>query len=211
MLALFRSALALTVLGALSGAASAAPQSTAVPLPPPPPGTTLSRPARTILVAGKAGMATPLGNGGDGAAVLQLEAAVPWRTTPSGISLSWALPLRMTLPSKTTRTGLEFGSTGVELTPTLRASVPLGRSSVSFRTDTGLGIVSRWTWMQVDTQFLGRRTETGSGTSALVRMGFAIDWAVRPQLSIAIEPLSFGFDFDGNADWIFAAGATYRL
>ena len=210
MLALFRSALALTVLGALTGAASAATPSTAVPLPPAPPGMEL-RPARTILVAGKAGMATPLGNGGEGSAMLQLEAAVPWRKTPSGISLSWALPLRVMLPSKTERAGLQFGSTGIELTPTLRASLPLGRSNVSFRTDTGLGIVSRWTWTQVDTQFIGRRTETGSGTSALVRMGFALDWAVRPQLSIAIEPLSFGFDFDGNADWIFAAGATYRL
>ena len=42
-------------------------------------------------------------------------------------------------------------------------------------------------------------------------MGLALDWAVRPRLSIAIEPLSFGFDLRGNADWIFAAGATYRL
>ncbi len=212
MLALARSALALSVLAAATGAASAAPPNTiAVPLPPPPPGTTLSRPSRTILVAGMAGIASPLGNGGDGAPMLEVEAAIPWRTTASGIALAWALPLRTMLPSKTERDGLEFGSSGLELTPTLRASLPLGRSNVSFRTEAGLGVVSRWTWAQVDTQFLGRRTETGQSTTGLVRMGFALDWAVRPKLSIAIEPLSFGFDFKGNADWILAGGATYRL
>jgi hypothetical protein len=142
--------------------------------------------------------------------MLQADIAIPWRTTASGIALAWALPLRTTFPSSD-RAGLKAGGTAVELTPTCRASIPLGRSSLSFRSEAGLGVVARWTWAQVDTQFMGRRTENGQSTTALVRMGFALDWAVRPRLSIAVEPLSFGFDLRGNADWIFAAGATYRL
>jgi hypothetical protein len=212
MPALVRRALVVSLALALAGSASAAPPgAAAVPLPPPPPGTSLTRSGRTILVAGKAGFSSPLGNGGDSSGMLEVEASTPWRTLPSGIALSFALPLRTTLPSETDRAGLKFGATALELTPTLRASMPLGRSSLSFRTEAGLGVVGRWTWAQVDTRFVGRRTETGQSTSALVRMGLALDWAVRPQLSIAIEPLSYGFDFDGNADWIFAAGATWRL
>lgn len=214
MPALARRALALSVLAAFGGAASAAPPSTvAVPLPPPPPGTTLTRPAaaRMVLVAAKAGLASPLGNGGEGGPMLQIEAATPWRTTSSGVALAWALPLRTMLYGTTQRAGLEFGGTVLELTPTARASFPLGLSRVSFRTEAGIGLVSRWTWAQVDTQFLGRRTETAQTTSAVVRMGLGIDWAVNPRVSIALEPLSLGFDFDGNADWIFGGGVAYRL
>ena len=211
MLALARSALALLAVAMAAAASAAPPSSIAVPLPPPPPGTSLSRPARTILVAGKAGIASPLGNGGDGSPMIEVEAAIPWRTTASGIALGWALPLRTTFLSTTKRFGLESGGVALELTPTARASVPLGRSSVSFRTEAGLGIVNRWTSQQVDTQFLGRRTDTGQSMTGIVRMGFALDWAVRPRLSVALEPLSFGFDFRGNADWIFAGGLTYRL
>jgi hypothetical protein len=212
MTTLARSALVLLSAAlALGGAASAAPPgATAVPLPPPPPGTGLARPARNVLVAGKAGFSSPLGNGGDAAPMLQVEAAVPWRTARSGISLSLALPLRAVLGSEGDRSGLEFGATSLELTPTVRASLPLKRN-LAFRTEAGLGVVSRWSWAQADVTFLGRRTETSQDTTALVRMGFALDWAVRPRLSVAIEPLSYGFDFEGNADWIFAAGATYRL
>jgi hypothetical protein len=212
MSALVRSALALLVLAAgPSGAAAATPAQ--VPLPPPPAGTVLTRPAspRTLFVGGKAGIASPLGNGGEGSPVLQVEVATPWRTTPSGVSLGWALVLRTSLPSTTSRFGMESGATGLDLTPTARASMPLGRSRWSFRTEAGLGVVSRWTWAEVDTRFLGRRTETGQETTGIVRMGLALDWAVRPGLALAVEPLSYGFDLRGNAEWIFAAGASYRL
>ena len=212
MSALVRSALALLVLAAGTGTAAAAPVSQ-VPLPPPPAGTFPSRPAssRILLVGGKAGIASPLGNGGEASPVLQFEVATPWRTTTSGISVGWALVLRTFMPSTTSRFGMESGATGLDLTPTARASVPLGRSRVSFRTEAGVGVVSRWTWAQVDTRFIGRRTETGQETTGVVRMGLALDWAVRPRLAIAIEPLSYGFDLRGNAEWIFAAGASYRL
>jgi hypothetical protein len=210
MHALARSALGLlSALVAVTGVASAAP---AIPLPPAPPGTTLSPPpSRAFLVGARAGFASPLGNGGDAAPMLQAEVSVPWRTTASGIALALALPMRSVLGAKAERQGLESGATSLELTPTARASMPLGRSRVSLRTEAGLGVVSRWTWAQVDTTFLGRRTETDQETTGLVRIGIALDWAIRPSLSLAIEPLSFGYDFAGNADWIFAAGATYRL
>jgi hypothetical protein len=210
MLAMVRRALVLS-LAAAAGAASAAPPVAAVPLPPPPAGTKLARQGRPFLVGAKAGFASPLGNGGDAAGMLQVEAATPWRTTPSGLSLSLALPLRTFLPSKADHSGLESGSSGVELTPTVRASMPLGRSRTSLRTEAGLGVVSRWTWHEVDVRYLGRRTETGQTTTAVARMGFALDWAIRPALTLALEPLSFGFDFEGNADWILAVGASYRL
>jgi hypothetical protein len=210
MLAIARSAL-LLLLAAASGAALAAPVG-AVPLPPPPSGTTaVPRAERTVLVGATVGFASQLGNGGDPAAVLAVEASRPWRTTRSGLALTLALPFRTFLPSKAEHGGLESGATGIELTPTLRASMPLGRSRASLRTEAGLGVVSRWTWAQVDVQYLGRKTETGRTTTAVVRTGLALDWAVRPRLTVAIEPLSLGFDLEGNADWIFAAGATYRL
>jgi hypothetical protein len=208
MLSIARSALALS-LAAAAGAALAAP--VAVPLPPPPPGTSLSQTGRTVWAGGKAGFASPLGNGGDAAPVLQVEASTPWRTTRSGLALSLALPMRTFLPSEAEHSGLKSGATGIELTPTLRASMPLGRTRTSLRTEAGLGVVSRWTWAQVDVRYVGRQTETGRTTTAVARVALALDWAVRPRLSIAFEPLSFGFDFEGNADWILAAGATYRL
>jgi hypothetical protein len=211
MTALVRSALVLaSALAALGGAASAAPPGPlTAPLSPAPAGG-LARPSRTVHVAGKAGLASPLGNGGDAAPMLQAEAAIPWRTSRSGVALSLALPLRAVLGSEGERSGLEFGATSLELTPAVRASIPL-RRTLAFRTEAGLGVVSRWGWTQADVTFLGRRTETSHDTTGLLRLGFALDWQVRPRLSVAVEPLSFGFDFDGNADWIFAAGATYRL
>ena len=106
---------------------------------------------------------------------------------------------------------MRSGASGLEVTPTVRASIPVGRSSFAFRTQLGIGAVARATWAQVDTRFVGRQTVTGSEGTALVRAGLALDWAVRPRLSIAIEPLSLGFDLRGNADWIFGAGAAYRL
>jgi hypothetical protein len=211
MLALARSALLLS-LAAASGAALAAPVG-AVPLPPPPAGTTAlsSRTGRMVLVGGTAGFASKLGNGGDASAVIGVEASTPWRTTRSGLALTLAMPFRTFLPSKAEHGGLESGATGIELTPTLRASMPLGRSRASLRSEAGLGVVSRWTWEQVDVRYLGRQTQTGHTTTAIVRTGLAIDWALRPQLTVAFEPLSLGFDLEGNADWIFALGATYRL
>lgn len=194
----------------LAGAAGAAPSS--VPLPPAPAGTALVRPpGRTFLAGARVGLDTRLGNGGDGAAVFEVDVVTPWRTTASGVALAWALELRSFLPSKTDAEGLGFGSTGLELTPTLRASVPIGASRVALRTQLGLGAVTRWTWKQVDTRFVGRETVTGSETTGLVRAGLALDWTVRPRLTVALEPLSLGFDLRGNADWILAAGATYRL
>jgi hypothetical protein len=205
----FRALVALSLLA--PAAASAAPRA-AVPLPPPPAGTSLVQPAsRPFLVGASVGRDNPLGNGGDGATVLAAEVSTPWRTTAGGVTLGWALELRSFLPSKTVSSGLGSGATGLEATPTLRASVPLGRSTVALRTQLGVGAVARWTWAQVDTRFVGRRTVTGSEATGLVRAGLALDWRVRPSLTVAIEPLSLGFDLRGNADWIFAAGATYRL
>jgi hypothetical protein len=209
---LARTLLALSLLA--SGSAFAAPVAS-VPLPPPPAGTALSRPstsARQLSAAGKIGYFSPLGNGGDGAAVLEVEVSAPWRTTAAGVSLGWALELRSFLPSKADRNGVRSGATGLEVTPALRASVPLGASrAAALRTQLGVGAVARWTWNEVDQRFVGRKTVTGSEATALLRAGVAIDWAVRPNLSLAIEPVSLGFDLRGNADWIFAAGATYRL
>jgi hypothetical protein len=211
MSALVRSALALLVLATGTGVAAAAPVSQ-VPLPPPPAGTSLSpSSSRVVFAGGKAGIASPLGNGGEGSPMLQVEVATPGSVSASGISFGYALVLRTFLPSEAVRFGMKSGATGLDLTPTARASVPLGRSRVSFRTEAGVGVVSRWTWAQVDTRFIGRRTETGQETTGIVRMGLALDWAVRPRLAIAIEPLSYGFDLRGNAEWIFAAGASYRL
>ena len=143
--------------------------------------------------------------------MLEADVALPWRTTASGVALAWALELRTFLPSKTDAGGLSYGATGLELTPTLRASVPLGRSRAALRTQLGVGAVARWTWAKVDTRFVGRQTVAGKEGTALLRAGVALDWAVRPRLSLALEPVSIGFDLRGNADWIFAAGATYRL
>ncbi len=208
---LARTALALSLLASAAGTARAAPGAS-VPLPPPPRGTALSRPAALQLsTAGKLGYGSALGNDGNGSLVLEAEVSAPWRTTAGGVALGWAVELRSFLPSKSDRYGLESGATGVEITPALRASVPLGASRVALRTQLGLGAVARWTWAQVDQRFVGRKTVTGSEATGLLRAGVALDWAVRPRISLAIEPLSLGFDLRGNANWIFAAGATYRL
>lgn len=204
-----RALVALSLLAA-AGAAAAAPSS-AVPLPPPPPGATLLRPpARPWHLGATVGYDARLGNGGDGAAVLAVGVATPWRTTAAGVALGWALELRSFLPSKTDA-GLAYGSTGLELGPALRASVPLGRSGAALRTQLGAGAVTRWTWAETDTRFVGRQTGTGTETTGVVRAGLALDWAVRPRLTVVVEPLSLGFDLRGNADWILSAGATYQL
>jgi hypothetical protein len=207
-----RALLALTLLAVTPAPARAAPASaSAVALPPPPAGTTLThRDERTFLVGGKLGYDARLGNGGDGAFVLEADVATPWRTTAAGLALGWALEVRGFMPSHTERAGLASGYSGIEVTPTLRSSFPLGRS-LALRTQAGLGVVARWTWAEVDTQFVGRETVSGAQTTLVVRTGLALDWTLRPNLSVAVEPLSLGFDLRGNADWIVAAGATYRL
>jgi hypothetical protein len=112
--------------------------------------------------------------------------------------------------SSTSDAGLDSGGYALELTPSLRASVPL-RPKLAFRGEAGVGAVYRWTWAEVDQTYVGRRTVTGSETTALVRLGLGLDWAVRPNVALILEPLSFGFDLEGNADWTLAAGATIRL
>jgi len=206
-----RALLALSILAAAPAPVRAV-AAAFVPLPPPPAGTRLtSSDTRTFPVGAKLGYDVRLGNGGDGALVLEADVASPWRTTvAAGLALSGALEVRGFMPSKTERAGLASGYTGFEVTPTLRGAFPLGRG-VALRTQLGLGIVGRWTWAEVDTQFVGRQTVTGGQTTLVVRTGLALDWTVRPRLSVAIEPLSLGLDFRGNADWIVAAGATYRL
>jgi hypothetical protein len=185
----------------------------AVPLPPPPPGTTpVARPAPSpVTVGALVGIASPRGNGGDASLLLQADASVPWRTTPAGIALAWALPVRTILLSAEGAAGVESGGVALEVTPTLRASLPLRGSRVSLRTDAGVGLAARFTWAETDVTFVGRRTERSTDLTGVARVGFALDWALRPNLAIAFEPLSFGFDLDGNADWLFAAGATFRL
>jgi hypothetical protein len=194
-------------------AAAAAPRAADVPLPPPPAGTSLVAQSsdRDLRVTGLLGLATPSGNGGDASLMLAVDVARPWRTTPGGVALSWALPVRTILLQSDSTEGVKSGGVAFEVTPTLRASIPLGASKVRFRTDAGAGLASRFTWVETDVTFVGRRTETSSDLTGLVRVGLALDWAARPGLIVAFEPLSFGFDLDGNADWIFAAGASFRL
>lgn len=189
---------------------AARPSSAAVPLPPAPAGTALApRGLRPWFAGARAGIASPRGNGGDSGFALVLEGATPWKTTASGLDLAWVVPLR-TIVLSSERAGLKSGGVAFELSPALRTSVALSRT-ISFRTDVGAGVVSRLGWTQVDVTFVGRKTETSNKTTGLARIGAGFDWAVKPNLAIAIEPLSLGYDFDGNADWIFAAGATYRM
>jgi hypothetical protein len=208
-----------------SGAATAAPARTPsavsvpgtraapVPLPPPPAGTALSprQDGRRFEMSALLGLASPRGNGGDASLALTGVAALPWRTTSSGIALSWALPVRTILLAADEVAGVESGGLALEATPGVRASIPLGRSKASFRTDAGIGVAARWTWVETEVTYVGRRTETSNDVTGVVRLGFSLDYALRPGVQLAVEPLSFGFDLDGNADWIFAAGATFRL
>lgn len=194
--------------------AAPAPSSVAVPVPPPPAGTSLVAQGperRRFQVAGLLGLASPRGNGGDGSLMMAVDASLPWRTTPGGLALGVALPVRLILLSSGDAAGVESGGVALEATPGLRASIPLGRSRFSFRTDAGVGVVARSTWVEADVTFVGRRTQTSDDVTGIARIGFSLDYALRPGVSIAIEPLSFGFDLDGNADWIFAAGASFRL
>ena len=72
-----RIVLALSFLASAARTARAAPM-VAVPLPPPPQGMALSSPApRPFLVGAKVGLDSPLGNGGDGAPVLEADVATP--------------------------------------------------------------------------------------------------------------------------------------
>ncbi len=88
----------------------------------------------------------------------------------------------------------------------LRAGSPL-----SLRADVGIGVVARWISTEVDVTFVGRQTTTDQSFTGVARAGIALDWALRPGVVLAIEPLSLGFDLDGNADWNFAAGLGFRL
>ncbi len=188
--------------------------SAAVPLPPPPVGTALlpAAPPRALRVGGLVGLSTPSGNGGDPSILLQLDAAIPWRTTAAGVALSWALPVRTVFLQSDDAIGLKSGGMSVEATPALRASVPLrAGSTLAFRTDVGVGAVARWTWAETDVTFVGRRTDTDQTVTGIVRVGFALDWAMKPGVVLAFEPLSFGYDLEGNADWNLAAGLSVRL
>ncbi len=184
------------------------------PLPPPSPGMSVisaPTPNTGFRVAGLVGLASPQGNGGDGSLMVQAEASQALRTTGAGVTLSWALPFRGVVLSGAKAAGLEAGGYALEATPTARASMPLGRSKLSLRADAGLGVVARWTWTQVDVTYIGRVTETSQDTTGILRLGVALEYALRPDVALVCEPLTFGWDFDGNADWIFAGGVSYRL
>ncbi|HET8541703.1 MAG TPA: hypothetical protein VFL83_17625 [Anaeromyxobacter sp.] len=182
-----------------------------VPLPPPPEtAAAASAPRRDLRIGALLGLSTPGGNGGDASLLLQVDAALAWRRTPGGVALAWALPVRTVFLQSDEVSGLESGGFSVEVTPTLRASVPV-RPTLALRTEAGLGFVARWTWAEADITYVGRATETDQAFTALARVGFALDWALRPGVTLAFEPLSFGYDLDGNADWNFAAGLGFRL
>lgn len=219
MLARYRRSLACAALlgAAVAGSPAAAADPTgasAVPLPPAPSGTALvSRPKswRDTRVGALAGMASPQGNGGDASLMLQGEVSVPWRSLPSGLAVGFAVPVRTILLSSEKIAGLESGGLALEVAPCARISFPLRGTKLSARADVGIGAVARWTWTQVDVTYLGRTTTTDRSTTGVVRFGLALDYRLLPNVSIAFEPISMGYDLDGNADWIFAAGASFRL
>ncbi len=192
----------------------ATPAPAYAPLPPQPVVTTypVVQPSSPgFRVSALVGAASPQGNGGDASVVLHVEGSSALYTTAAGVTFSLALPVRGVKLSSTAIAGIQAGGYGLEGTPTLRASLPLGRSKLSLRSDLGVGVVHRWTWTQTDVTYLGRITEVSQDTTGILRLGISFEWALRPGVSLVAEPLTFGWDLDGNADWIFAGGLSYRL
>jgi hypothetical protein len=204
---------------ALLAAAPAAAQSHRggdVPLPPPPPGTVLLPRAAPPRPDNPAGLeaAALLGvsnarEGGDGTnPLVRGELALPLGVTPAGLGVSLVLPVRSLWLRPRTIADVEVSGLQVEVTPSARLTVPLRRAGATVRVDAGAG----YAWSRVatkeDVAFVGRVTTVETSTAAVARAALSVALPLGPALTVVVEPVSFGFDFHGGADWTVAAGCT---
>jgi hypothetical protein len=189
----------------------------AVPLPPPPPGTTLLQqspppaPAsRGLQVAASMGFSKAQG-GGDSNPLLRVDAIVPVGRTPAGLGVAFVLPLRATYLRTQSFADFELSGVQFEVTPSARLSLPFNGGKAALRADAGVGVVHTRIAVEMEAQFLGKQTIVETDTAPMMRFALGADFDLSPKLRLSVEPLSFGYDFDGGADWTFVAGATFRL
>jgi hypothetical protein len=206
---------ALVVLAVAGASGIAAAQSGAIPLPPPPAGTSrLETPPPTgrdpLRAAALVGFARSQ-DGGDLSPMLRVEGVLPLSHTPSGLSVGLVVPLRAVYMSPEETEGIETSGVSFEVTPGARLALPLRGGKAAVRADAGVGVVHRRVSVLVDQAFVGRIRETASTTAGIVRLGLGGSIALSPTLVLDLEPLSVGYDLDGGADWSFAAGLSFRL
>lgn len=206
-------ALATLVLAGAAGVAAA--QSGAIPLPPPPAGTSrLATPppgARDPLrAAALLGFARSQ-DGGDMSPMLRIEGVMPLSRTPAGLSFGLVAPLRVVYLRPKEADGIETSGVSFEATPGVRLALPLRGGKAALRADAGVGVVHRRVTVLTDQVFVGRIRETETATAGVFRLGLGGSLALTPTLVLDLEPLSVGYDLDGGADWSLAAGVSFRL
>lgn len=206
---------ALVVLAVAGASGLAAAQSGAIPLPPPPAGTSRLETAPPagrdpLRAAALVGFARSQ-NGGDLAPMLRVEGVLPLSRTPSGLFVGLVVPLRTIYVAPQETEGIEKSGVSFEVSPGARLALPLRGGKATVRADAGVGVVHRRVSVLVDQAFVGRVRETVSKTPGIVRLGLGGSIALSPTLVLDLEPLSVGYDLDGGADWSFAAGLSFRL